>query len=181
MGVVREPDLVKPVCGVTFAEGVEIEEVIRQIEKILGTVEDQTSIFHFSFTDYYAREMGADLRKVFVSFVKSIHPGLLPEIKRKTNAMEEAWSVEGKRRVNIDPGYITGAKLVLASTKDFAHRVYLADGIYGDVQLQFRQNRFHPERWTYPDYRMDEALAFFQRVREKFVREGKRHAEEDEL
>ena len=181
MGVIRACKPVKPVCGVTFAEGVEVEEVIRRTEDFLGSVEDRTSGFRFSFTDYYAKEMGTDLLKLFVSFAGVIHPGRLPEIKLKTNAVETDWSVEGKRRVNLDPGYITGAKLVLASTKNFAHRVYLADGIYGDVQLQFRENRFWPERWTYPDYRTDEALAFFQRVREKLVREGKHHDEEDTI
>jgi len=175
VGVVRGAKPVKPICGVTFAEGVDLARVIEQVEGVLGTVEDQTSVFRFSFTKYYREEMGGGLRKVFFSFVELIHPGSLAGLKQKTNAIEKSWSVEGKRRVNIDPGYITGAKLVLGSTKDFAHRIYLADGIYGDVQLQFRQNRFLPEEWTYPDYQTGKALEFFQMVREKYVREVKKH------
>jgi len=175
VGTIRETTLVKPVCGVTLARGADLSEVLRHLEKVVGTVEDQTPIFDFSFTDYYCEEMGSDLCKIFLSFKKLIHPGSLPDIKKQTNAMEAQWSVQGKRKVNLDPGYITGAKLVLASTKDFSHRIYLADGIYGDVQLEFRHNRFHAEAWTFPDYRTDLAMAFFQKVRENYIREIKKH------
>jgi hypothetical protein len=75
--------------------------------------------------------------------------------------------------VNLDPGYITAAKLVLASTKDFAHRVYVGKGIYGDVQLRFRDDAFRPVEWTYPDYRTDLAIDFFQNVRQNFINEEK--------
>ena len=159
----------KPVCGVTFSMGVDLEGVIVRLKEVLGDVEDRTEVFDFSFTDYYREEMGTGLSKVFLSFVHLIHPGSLVRIKRKTNLMEESWSVDGKRRVNLDPGYVTGAKLVLASTKDFAHRIFLAEGIYGDVQLQFRDNCFRVQDWTFPDYRTRTALEFFERVRKKYV------------
>ena len=125
--------------------------------------------------------MGSDLKKIFMCFTQLIHPGRLPEIKIETNRIEETWSRDNKRRVNIDPGYITGAKLVLASTKDFVHRIFLADGIYGDVQLQFRQNRFRIQKWTYPDYQTEMALTFFQKVRKKYVREEKEHVQDHRI
>jgi len=181
VGTIREAIPVKPVCAVTFVEDVDFSEVVEELEKVLGPVEERTPIFDFSFTTYYREEMGAELKKVFVSFVELIDPGNLPKIKRKTNLIEESWSVEGKRQINLDPGYIAGAKLVLASTKDFAHRIFLGDGIYGDVQLQFRQNCFRTEKWTFPDYQTHTAMEFFERVRKKYVREVKNDARGDEL
>lgn len=181
MGTIREAKPVKAICAVTFVEDVVLSEVAEELEKILGSVEDRTPTFDFSFTTYYREEMGSELKKVFLSFVRLVDPGSLPRIKNKTNLIEESWSVEGKRRINLDPGYITGAKLVLASTKDFAHRIFLGDGIYGDIQLQFRQNRFRTEKWTFPDYQTNTAIDFFERVRKKYVREVKNGVRGDEL
>jgi hypothetical protein len=179
MGIIRDVRFVKPICGITFTADVSLNKVIEQVEPLLGIVEDQTPVFDFTFTDYYREEMGENLSKLFLSFNGLIHPGRLPEIKHKTNGVEQDWSVSGKRRVNLDPGYITGAKLVLASTKDFAHRIFLADAIYGDVQLRFRQDRFRSQEWTYPDYKTESALAFFGNVRDKYILEEKEHAKED--
>ena len=70
------------------------------------------------------------------------------------------------RPLNLDPGYITPAKLVLASTKDHAHRIYLRDGIYAEVTLSFRGRKWQPLEWTYPDYRRDDYQRFFTECRE---------------
>jgi len=180
MGVIRKVIPVKPVCAVTYVKTVPITELVMQLETILGTVDDRSEIYPFSFTSYYSDEMGKDLMKQFLSFNPCVHPKTLPGIKRKTNDLEEIWSKQGKRQVNCDPGYLTGSKLVLASTKDFAHRIFLGDGVYGDLQLQFRHNKFWPEAWTFPDYQTDLALTFFTRVRSRFVRE-ENHDQEDKL
>jgi hypothetical protein len=173
MGIIKEIRHVKPICGVLFAKGIDLPKVTRELNEILGPIQDQTPIFDFSFTDYYKQEMGVDLKKCFLSFTNLVHPKLLPGIKIKTNAIEAEWSIKGKRRVNLDPGYVTGAKVVLATTKDFAHRVYLADGIYGDVQLQYKHQCFNTYHWTYPDYQTDLVLTFFERVREQVNQEEK--------
>ena len=175
MARVRGVDRVKAVCGATFVRDISLDDIIEQLTGVLGRVESRSEIFDFDFTDYYQDEMGDHLRKVFLSFEGLIHPGRLPEIKRRTNEIEEAWSVEGGRRVNLDPGYMTPAKLVVASAKDFAHRVFLGDGIYGDVQLRYAHHRFRAQEWTFPDYRTDSALAFFEKVRETVYRELKDH------
>jgi len=175
VGTIRDIQPVKLICGLTFAEGVDVDRVIADVEDAFGTVEERSPVFEFAFTRYYREEMGDNLKKLFLSFAGLIHPGQLPSIKITTNRIEQTWSTEGKRTINLDPGYITGAKLVLASTKDFAHRIFLAEGIYGDVQLRFRQNRFWKEEWTFPDYQTDEAMAFFHRVRERYIQEEKGH------
>jgi hypothetical protein len=172
VGAIREVLKVKPVCGVMFQPQIDLSQMIGELQSVAGVVDERSDVFDFSFSDYYEEEMGTGLKKVFLSFHLLVHPGTLPVMKLKTSEIETRWSKQGKRRVNLDPGYITGAKLVLASTKDFAHRVFIGDGIYGDVQLRFVHNRFRANELTYPDYQTGPALSFFQGVRAKFMKQG---------
>ena len=165
MGDIHTPLYVKPICGVTFVQTIELNHVLSSLEDFLGSIEEKSAIFNFSFTQYYQNEMGSDLKKIFLSFVRLIDPIALPGIKIRTNAIEKEWLLDNQRKINLDPGYITGAKVVLASTKDFAHRIYLGDGIYGDNHLRFIHGRFISHPWTYPDYQTDLALDFFTKAR----------------
>ena len=174
MGDIRKIAHVKPICAVTFTEKINLERVIRELEKIAGPVHDKSEPFEFTYTKYYLDEMGPDLKKIFLSFRNLILPGQLPKIKLETNKIESNWSIEGKRQVNLDPGYITTSKLVLASTKNFAHRIFLSDGIYGDLQMQYRKNKFHFQAWTYPDYQTESAMNFFHKVRQTFAQQVKK-------
>ncbi len=126
--------------------------------------------FEFTETNYYAATMGADLKKQFLAFETLIDSSELAGIKRQTNDLEAEYAALGPhpepRPLNLDPGYITPAKLVLASTKDHAHRIYLRDGIFAEVTLAYRQRRWQPLEWTYPDYRRDDFQQFFTRCRE---------------
>ena len=173
MGAVHEPKLVKLICAVTFAEGEDLDRVLASLAETFGSVDLRSPVFDFDFTAYYGEEMGERLKKCFVSFRESIDPGALAGIKRKTNALEDRWRVEGKRRVNLDPGYVAGGKVILASTKDYAHRIYIGEGMYGDNQLRFMQGRFLPSVWTYPDYQTDLAFSFLKKVRKQAVDEDK--------
>jgi hypothetical protein len=114
--------------------------------------------------------MGTELKKQFLAFERLIDPAALAEIKQATNDWEADYVAHSShaepRPLNLDPGYITPAKLVLASTKDHAHRIYLRDGIFAEVTLAFRQRRWQPLEWTYPDYRRDDYQQFFTRCRE---------------
>ncbi len=105
------------------------------------------------YSDYYNAEMGERILKTYYVFNDWFDPSCISEIKHLTNSIEQRYAVEGKRRVNLDPGYITRAKLVLATTKNYSHRVYLRDGIYAEVTLSYSQGKFNPFEWTYPDYR----------------------------
>jgi hypothetical protein len=133
--------------------------------------------FSFVETQYYAAEMGADLNKQFWAFEQPIDPRRLAEIKLQTNGWEDEYAAAGRRPesrpLNLDPGYLTMAKLVLASTKDHAHRIYLADGIYAEVTLSFRSGKWQDFDWTYPDYRRDDFHRFFTGCRE-LLRNGGR-------
>ena len=115
---------------------------------------------------YYAREMGPGLRRMFVGLEGLWDPGWLASLKLRSNALEGRWTREGRRRVNLDPGLVGLAHLVLATGKPAAHRVYLGRGIYAEVEYVFEGKTFRPLPWTYPDYREPEAILFFNGLRD---------------
>jgi hypothetical protein len=117
-----------------------------------GPVTRRSAAIPFDFSDYYAAEMGTGLLRRWTAH-GPVDPGRLAALKRAANRVEAEFSEDGKRRVNIDPGLLSLHSLVLASTKDFAHRVYLGDGVFAEVTLLYRSGRFEPLDWTYPDYR----------------------------
>jgi hypothetical protein len=126
----------------------------------------------FSWTEYYSGEMGQSLLKSYFSYQTSIDRDSLPSIKHFTNALEQTSAdSHGNRLINIDPGYVTRDKVVLATTKDFYHRIYLANGIYGEVTLHYRKGKFRYFSWTYPDFRNAEIMLFLERVRAPLVKE----------
>ncbi len=118
------------------------------------------------FTDYYSDEMGNGLLRFWAAFRPLGQPEELIRMKWSCTAVENSLAVGGKRRINIDPGYITEAKVVLASFKDFAHRIYLTEGVFADMQLVYRDGKFVPQNWTFADYKTDAAQRFFQKLRE---------------
>jgi len=135
-----------------------------------GPLRLQSEAFEFTETDYYQATMGTELKKQFLTFETLIDPGTLPQIKRLTNAMEQEYAQQHEhpepRPLNLDPGYLTLAKLVLASTKDHAHRIYLAEGIYAEITLNYRNRGWQQSDWTYPDYQRPDFQAFFTRCRQ---------------
>lgn len=146
-----------------------------------GEVDVESDVFPFDFTDYYCMEMGHSLVRKFVSFAELIDPGILSDIKTRTNELERAFAdnpdcsarvpsgeSDGKsqrRRVNLDPGYLSLDKLVLATTKNFAHRIYLGRGIYGEVTLNFREGGCVYFDWTYPDFKSSKYTHFLLEAR----------------
>jgi hypothetical protein len=137
--------------------------------------------FDFRETDYYAPTMGTGLKKVFWTFVRPFDPGELAGLKRLANRWEEELTAAAQRGeildntgnpitdarpLNLDPGYLTTAKLVLASTKDHAHRIYLRDGIFAEITLFFRHGRWEHHEWTFPDYRRADYQQFFSQARD---------------
>lgn len=126
--------------------------------------------FEHRETTYYEKSMGADLQKYFLASETLIDPARLPEFKLQANAWEEEYRAFGshaeERPLNIDPGYITEAKLVLATTKDRDHRLYLSQGIFAEVTLHFARGGWQGRPWTYPDYQRADYHAFFTRCRD---------------
>jgi hypothetical protein len=140
-----------------------------RLEEAYGPLDQVSPPFVFNQTDYYADAMGTDLRKQLLTFRDLIAPDRLVEIKLHTNHLESELACAGRypetRPVNIDPGYLNLGKLVLASTKDQAHRVYLGQGIYAETTLRFQSGAFVPWPWTYADYRQPAVVDFCRDVR----------------
>ncbi len=137
-----------------------------------GALEVESDLLPWGNTDYYREEMGTGILRKFLFFERPMHPGKLPLIKKFTNDLEKKYAVRKgqilRRRINLDPGYVTEAKVVLATTKDFTHRIYIGDDIYAEVTLRYsaKGRTFAPFDHTYPDYRTEAYLALFNKVRE---------------
>jgi hypothetical protein len=162
---------VKLFCAILFKQGVEAQPVVDELTKQWGDVECSLGPRHFTHSDYYVDEMGSGQRKMYLVLAWPLDPGELPAIKNRTNELEQKWSVGGLRTVNIDPGYLSRDKLMLATTKDFYHRLYLGSGIYGETTLHFRKGRFRYFSWTYPDYREPDVQALLIKARASLVHE----------
>ena len=134
-----------------------------------GPIALESESFAFIETDYYTSTMGADLKKQFFVSTKLVDPGLLAGVKLQTNRWEADYADfadhSEPRPLNLDPGYITLAKLLLASTKDHAHRIYLGSGIYAEVTLNYRHRGWRRLDWTYPDYCREDYHKFFTQCR----------------
>jgi hypothetical protein len=119
---------------------------------LFGPALMETEAFPWGYSLYYRQELGWPIFRRFVFYEALMREEDLPDIKLRTISVESALSLQGRRTVNLDPGYLTPAKVVLASTKDYSHRICLRSGIYGEVTLVFRKGRFHPHLNTYRDY-----------------------------
>lgn len=176
MGDVSEPAPVMLLVAVVSRHQAALEWAGEQLSRCHSSIALSSDAFDFTETDYYAATMGAGLKKQFLAFERLVDPGLLAAIKRRTNEWEAEYAAAGKhaepRPLNLDPGYITPAKLVLASTKDHAHRIYLQDGIYAEVTLAYRHRKWQPLEWTYPDYRREDYQGFFTACRERLLNCG---------
>jgi len=171
MGKPRIPVDVKLFSAITFVDFELFEKTKVLLEEQFSKIEIISAVYEFDFTQYYFREMGGNLKKQLIGFEKLIPPDKLADIKIATNEVEDNFQVDKKRRINIDPGYLSPGKIVLATTKNFDHRIYIGKGIYGDVQLRYRGNKFHTNSWTYPDYRDMKVIEFLARLRKLYMKE----------
>lgn len=165
MGQAREPWPVKLVVPMFSGDGVLLDEASGVLAGRFGPTDLLSDRLPFSHTDYYTPEFGPGLMRQFLSFERLIDPGSLAEIKLWTNSLELAWEEEGRRRINLDPGYLSFAKLVLATTKNHGHRVYLREGIYAEVTLMYRDGDYRMFPWTYPDYASEPYLDIMRAIR----------------
>ena len=169
MGEPRPPEPVKLIAGLLVAAPALLDEVHAALASEFGAIDAASEPAPWLESTYYQREMGANLLRQYLSFAALVDPGSLAHLKRRTNALEQRWRAARGRRVNIDPGYLSATKLVLASTKDAAHRIFLADGIYAEATLRFIEGRWQPYVHSYRDYARAVALEFFSRVRARFL------------
>jgi hypothetical protein len=173
MGKLTSPEQVKLIIGFIFQN----EGFLKKTEGILrrhfGPIDFESPILPFNYTDYYRKEFGSGLSRKFIAFKKLIPSHSLAAIKILTNKIENGFSQKDQRRINIDPGYLTMAKLVLASTKDYNHRIHLNKGIFAEITLTYQNKSFQPLEWTYPDYRSGEYIRVFQQIRNIYAQQIK--------
>lgn len=165
MGEIFLPKETKLICGFIFSDRKYFVLAKSLLVKKFGEIDFESDDIPFNYTNYYQEEFGTGLIRKFVSFKKLINPNQLANVKIFTNRLEKKLSAGNKRRVNLDPGYVDLAKLVLATTKDFSHRIYLDKGIFAEVTLVFQNGTFTPFSWTYPDYASKEYIQIFNQIR----------------
>ena len=169
MGVLRTPLQVKLFVSLLTAEEALVPACLDALSLLYGPVDHLTDPAPWTATDYYQDEMGAGLSRYFAFFERTADPGVLPALKHAALLLEERFSITVSsrrcRRINLDPGYLTEAKVVLSSTKDYSHRVYIGDGLYAETTLQYRGGRYRPSGITYPDYREDGTIELFMHMR----------------
>jgi len=170
MGIPKPPEKAILFIGALFSSIECYGEAFRTLQETCGEVLMETPRFPWDYSDHYKNEMGGPLFKRFMFFRDFIEPDALSGIKLAANELEIKLSTEGKRNINLDPGYLTPAKIVLASTKDYSHRIYLKDGIYAETTLIFSKEKeaYVPNINTYNDYKDERNLKFFLLARELF-------------
>ena len=175
MAQVKKPQKAKLFAGVITASQELLLELKEKLEGLFGSVDFESEIMAFDSTDYYESQMGTGLARKFYSFERLVEQDSLAGIKLSTNRLEEdfAGRLSVERPVNIDPGLLLPSKLVLASCKDFSHRIYLGKGVYGEITLQYMNDSFRILPWTFPDYRKEEYHSFFAGVRDVYMRQLK--------
>ncbi len=179
--IVYSPYPVKLFIGMLSQEISLFNKLEEDLKEIFGPIDLESPVWEWNHTDYYSKEMGAGLKRKFVFFQDLINPGVISEIKLKTNKLEKQYLYPStsplskggqrgvrRRRINLDPGYLDSAKIVLVSTKDFSHRIYLGNDIYGEVTLIYSGNAYQVLPYTYPDFRTQEYFEIFKKAREMY-------------
>ncbi len=174
MGEIKFYTPEKLVMGILVPDPGVLENLTDRMRGLWGETDSLTEPVEFTYSDYYAPEMGSPLYRVFCSFKTLVPPEALAQIKIRSNALEDELAREGRRIVNLDPGILSQSKFILASTKNNAHRIPLNRGIYGELTLQYRHGEFHELDWTYPDYRGDAARSYLLKVRRLYVEQLKK-------
>ena len=169
MSIPQAPKPAKLVIGTIMKDRALFEPLGVELSAGFGPVDIVSSWMPFDYTAYYEPEMGTPLFRRVLTRQKLIRQEDLPEIKLATNRLEQSLAQSGKRRVNIDPGYLLYERFVLASGKNFSHRIYIGRNIYADLTLIYQRGRFEKLPWTYPDYADQPMLEFLARVRRKYA------------
>lgn len=173
MGTIKKHKKVKLVFGLISKDTSLFTAIENLLTKKFGKIDFKSQVLDFTHTDYYRKEFGAGLKRKFITFERLFDSNALPMIKILSNMMENKFSLNKKRRINIDPGYLAEAKLVLASTKDFTHRLYLEKGIFAEITLYFQNKTFNYWPWTFPDYRTEDYIKIFNHIRELYLNQIK--------
>jgi len=171
MGAINSPQPVLRLIAIVSRYEGALAWARERVESQFGQSGITSPAFEFNDTDYYDEEMGTGLLKQFVVSGELVDPGELSQLKTQTNAWEAEYADSHDhaeaRPLNLDPGYIAESKLVLASTKNHSHRIYLSGGIFAEITLGYsRKTGWKAMPWTYPDYQREDFQAYFTECRQ---------------
>lgn len=173
MWEIKKPDPVKLIMGILAADEECLQLAREAVIDIFGAADMTSEAFPFTQTSYYKDEAGENILRQFVSFEKLIDPGKLAVIKIKSNKLEEKLAKKADtalpRPINLDPGIIEPSKLILASTKNFSHRIYIGDNMYAELTLSYCKGVWNSFSYTFPDFKEDRYHEFLSSVRERLV------------
>lgn len=165
----QQPAPAKLVTGMFMRRKELFGQAAAEMAASYGDVDLVSPWMPFDYTRYYEKEMGGPLLRRMIVFQRLIQQEELAAVKIKTNALEEKFQHQNKRQMNIDPGYLLLGRFVLASGKNFSHRIYVGQGIYADLTLIYRHGAFQTLPWTYPDYADTPMTNFLGQVRAKYA------------
>lgn len=169
MSTLKEPKPVKLVFSVIYNQLINTDLIKNRINSVFGEIDFESDQINFEHSDYYAKEMGENLKRKFFSVKKLIKREEIVNLKRLANELEKEHLVDNRRSINIDPGYLSHEHLILATGKGFAHRPYLGKGVYADLTLIYTQNDYQSLDWTYPDYKENEVKKIFKHLRKVYI------------
>jgi hypothetical protein len=177
MWELHDPQPVKLIIGILAANETALAEAVKAISKSFGVIDLTSDVWPFTQTDYYKDELGPNALRQFVSLEKPIDPGKLAQIKHDTNSLEQqladSLTLSLPRPVNLDPGIIEPSKLILASTKNFSHRIYIGNKMFAEVTLMYEKGHWRHFEFTFPDYRQSCYQDFFTKVRTRLLEQLK--------
>ena len=161
----------KAVLGVLFQEEEYYQELQHHLETVGVEIEFESESLRFDSTDYYEKEMGTELRRIFLS-LKGIFPVEESVLfKLETTEWEHRWRESGLRSLNLDPGYLDLSRVVLLSGKEGSHKIYLRNGVWADLVLLKDKGGYRNFPWTFPDIRIGRYDDFFLQLRAEFKKE----------
>jgi hypothetical protein len=173
MGKTKEYIPEKLIIGILTVEMKLPESLIQRVVDKFGDIERIDGPYPFDYTKYYNDEMGENIQKFFLTFDQLVSPDQLAEIKELTNLIEEEWSRGDKRSLNLDPGFLSETRFILATTKDRGHRVPLKNGIYAEVTLIYMHKEFQTLPWTYADFCDLKYRTLLKEIRKSYLQQIK--------
>ncbi len=169
MSELKPPLKAKLVFSIFAREAEFVDNALEMLVDLYGPCDFKGPLMPFDYTTYYEREFGAGLKRRFVGFARLIDQSDLVDVKHQTQRIEGELSSNGKRLVNIDPGILTAERLVLATGKNYTHRIYLGKGVFADLTLIYSAGTFNPLPWTYPDYAAEDSVALWKQMRDAYM------------
>ena len=151
--------------SVLYGSRRDLEAAAERLSGLFGPVSERSEGFPFDMSDYYRPEMGDGLRRVWLAFEQPVPPDGLADWKLECASIEEDMTEDGRRRANLDPGYLDFGKLVLASFKEAPDKIYMGRGVWAHTCLRYGHGRFTAPDHSFPDFRDGRFDAFMRRAR----------------